>query len=87
MLRSPRKNRVESPESRDPPRYRYFPSGANRAAPEKQANTMQVSMRAEGTMLGFIMIARSRRGPRPSPVRKANPRSIPSLAGLIKQQK
>ena len=33
MLRKPRNIRVERPESRLPPRYRYFPSGAIREAP------------------------------------------------------
>ena len=81
-MRRPRKKRVERPERREPPRYRYLPSGANRAAPVKQANTIQVSINAEGTMVGFIMIAMSRSGPRPSPVRNANPINIPRRAGL-----
>ena len=36
-----------------------------------------MSMRAEGTMVGLIMMAISSRGPMPSPVRKAKPSSMP----------
>ena len=53
-----------------------MPSGANRAAPVKQANMAEVSMKAEGTREGFTMIAMERRGPRPSPVRKAKAMSM-----------
>ena len=40
---------------------------------------MEVTSRAVGTMLGFIMMASWSRGPRPSPVRKPNPSNIPIL--------
>ncbi len=36
MLRNPRNTRVERPDSRLPPRYRYFPSGASREAPSQE---------------------------------------------------
>ena len=42
----------------------------------KQANMAEVSMKAEGTREGFTMIAMERRGPRPSPVRKAKAMSM-----------
>ena len=41
-----------------------------------------VSISAEGTMVGFIMMAISSRGPRPRPVRNANPSNIPIRVDL-----
>ena len=61
------------------------PLGATRAAPVKLAKTTLVRRRAEGIMLGSIMMAMSSRGPRPRPVRKAKPSIIPNLVDLKKK--
>ncbi len=46
--------------------------------PVNEAKTAVVRRSADGTMVGLIMTAISRRGPSPSPVRKAKPSNIPS---------
>ena len=79
MLISPSQKRVDKPLSRVPPRYKYWPSGANKATPEKQAKIIEDKRRAFGTIAGFIRIAMFRRGPIPSPEKKAKPSSIDSL--------
>ena len=63
MLRRPSQKRVERPLIRVPPRNRYWPSGAKRAAPENPAKIMADIMKALGMMAGLTLMAKSRRGP------------------------
>ena len=79
MLISPSQNSVDSPLSNVPPKNKYWPSGANKETPVNEANIMLDKRSAFGTIVGLILIARSRSGPIPNPEKKANPSSIESL--------
>ena len=77
---SPSQKRVDNPLSKVPPKNKYWPSGANRATPVNEAKIILDKRRAFGTIVGFIRIAISRRGPIPRPEKKAKPSSIDSLS-------
>jgi hypothetical protein len=82
-FKSPNQNNVDNPLRRVPPRYKYLPSGANKATPEKQAKMMLDMRKALGIMAGLIRMAISRRGPVPSPEKNANPSKSPNLVDLF----
>ena len=73
MFASPIQKSAESPLTRVPPRQRQCPSGAIRAAPEKEAKMTPARAKALGRMVGLIRMARSSRGPELRPETNANP--------------
>jgi len=77
MLIKPRKNNVDIPERRVPPRYKYVLSSAHNALKVKQMKMTQVAKNAVVTMLGLILITASNNGPIDKPVQLAKPNKHP----------